>query len=94
MRSIEIPVTAVVSGSELFLRFITLTKLEDKVRKSKTLFLDSSNNLYLQPMTEIKSIMLNRGEIFLKKLNESRKTIAKFAAPFITSSCVRNFIRL
>jgi hypothetical protein len=39
-------------------------------------------------MNEIKNIMLNRGEIFLQKLLESRKIISKFAAPFVTPSCV------
>lgn len=39
-------------------------------------------------MTEVKSIMLNRGQIFLRKLEESRHVIAKHAMPFITDGCV------
>jgi translation initiation factor eIF-2B subunit alpha len=39
-------------------------------------------------MDEVKSIMLNRGQIFLQKLEESRHVIAKHAMPFITDGCV------
>ena len=39
-------------------------------------------------MDEIKKIMLNRGQIFLKKLLASRNVISKFAMPFISDGCV------
>lgn len=39
-------------------------------------------------MDEVKTIMLNRGQIFLQKLEESRHVIAKHALPFISDGCV------
>lgn len=68
------PITSVCSASELFICFITL----------------SSSKLEDKKMDEVKSIMLNRGQIFLKKLQESRHVIAKHAVPFINDGCVRS----
>jgi len=65
MRSTDCPVTSVVSGSELFLRFITLATLD------------------YPSFADCKRIMLNRGEIFLKKLKEARGKVAKLASTFI-----------
>lgn len=70
MRQTDQPITAIVSGSELFSRFITLGKFDDKT------------------VDECKAIMLNRGQIFLKKLKESRQIVAKKASHFITDGCV------
>lgn len=70
MRSTDYPITAVVSGSELFSRFITLAKFDDKT------------------VEECKEIMLHRGKIFLNKLLEARRVIAKHGAQFITDGCV------
>lgn len=66
------PITSVCSASELFICFITL----------------ASPKLEDKTMSEVKSIMLNRGQIFLKKLEESRHIIAKHALPFISDGCV------
>lgn len=67
------PITSINSASELFICFITL----------------ASPKLEDKTMDEVKSIMLNRGQIFLRKLEESRLVIAKHATPFITDGCVR-----
>ncbi|PNF23221.1 Translation initiation factor eIF-2B subunit alpha [Cryptotermes secundus] len=65
MKNTDYPVTAVASGCELFLRFITLAKLDTKT------------------FGECKSIMLHRGQLFLKKLMEARGKVAKLASSFI-----------
>ncbi|GLV31113.1 eukaryotic translation initiation factor 2B subunit alpha [Carabus blaptoides fortunei] len=65
MRNTEYPVTAVVSGCELFRRFITLAKLDTKT------------------FDECKQIMLERGLLFLEKLEEARGKIVKLAGQFI-----------
>lgn len=70
MRGTNHPITAVVSASELFSRFITLAKFDDKTAP------------------ECKEIMLHRGQLFLKKLLEARKIIAKQCAQFVTDGCV------
>lgn len=66
------PITSVCSASELFICFITL----------------ASPKLESKTMDEVKTIMLNRGQIFLRKLEESRHVIAKHALPFISDGCV------
>ncbi|KAK9695567.1 Initiation factor 2 subunit family [Popillia japonica] len=65
MRNTNYPITAINSGCELFLRFITFAKLD---RNS---------------IEDCKVIMLNRGLLFLKKLNEARAKIVKLAGQFI-----------
>lgn len=70
MRSSDYPITAVVSGSELFSRFITLGKFDDKT------------------MDECKEIMVHRGQVFLKKLLDSRRVIAIKGAQYINDGCV------
>lgn len=70
MRQTDYPITSVVSGCELFSRFITLGKFDDKT------------------MEECKQIMVHRGQIFLKKLLESRNIVAKQGGQFITDGCV------
>ncbi|CAG2053508.1 unnamed protein product [Timema podura] len=69
MKNTDYPVTAVASGCELFLRFITLAKLDTKTFEA------------------CKSIMLHRGQLFLKKLMEARGKVAKLAADFIVDGC-------
>jgi len=61
----------VCSASALFICFITL----------------ASPKLEDKTMTEVKSIMLERGKTFLQKLEASRYVIAKHAMPFITDGC-------
>ncbi|XP_063906572.1 translation initiation factor eIF2B subunit alpha [Zophobas morio] len=65
MKTTDHPVTAINSGCELFMRFITLAKLDD------------SN------FEECRQVMLNRGDIFLKKLQQFRDRIVKLATKFI-----------
>ncbi len=72
MRNSDYPITAVVSGSELFSRFITLGKFDDKT------------------MDECKEIMVHRGQVFLKKLLDSRSVIAIKGAQYINDGCVRH----
>ncbi|KAG4067846.1 hypothetical protein HA402_010532 [Bradysia odoriphaga] len=69
MRNSDYPITAVVSGSELFSRFITLGKFDDKT------------------MDECKEIMVHRGQVFLKKLLDSRSVIAVKGAQYINDGC-------
>lgn len=73
MRNSDYPITAVVSGSELFSRFITLGKFDDKT------------------MDECKEIMVHRGQVFLKKLLDSRSVIAIKGAQYINDGCVSKF---
>lgn len=78
MRTSNHPVTAIVSASELFSRFITLAPFDD----NKT-------------ADQCKELMLHRGQMFLKKLNEARNVIAKQCAQFVTDRCVsENDIRI
>ncbi|TRY69033.1 hypothetical protein TCAL_01418 [Tigriopus californicus] len=60
--------TSVVSGGELFLRFITLASEA----------LEQEDNF-----ENVRKIMMERGEQFLRKLSESRPKIAKLSAPFL-----------
>lgn len=69
MKNSDFPVTAVISGSELFLRFITLARLDTKT------------------FEECKQIMLARGELFLKKLDQTRDKIVKLGSQFIVDGC-------
>ncbi|KAL1132440.1 hypothetical protein AAG570_010395, partial [Ranatra chinensis] len=64
----DCPITAVVSGSELFLRFITLAALDH------------------ESLAGCKKIMLHRGKVFLKKLQETRGKVSKLASTFIFDS--------
>lgn len=43
-----------------------------------------------QSFDECKSIMVHRGKMFLKKLEESRGKVAEQANRFIIDGCVRN----
>ncbi|XP_012163246.1 translation initiation factor eIF-2B subunit alpha isoform X1 [Bombus affinis] len=76
MRSTENPVTAIASGSELFLRFITLATLDTPVR---ILLYNLSGFL----VSQCKGIMLHRGKMFYEKLVAARGKVAKVAAHFI-----------
>lgn len=70
MRTTAHPVTAVISASELFSRFITLGKFDDKT------------------VDECREFMIHRGNIFLQKLQEARKVIAKQCAQFVIDGSV------
>lgn len=72
LRNCGKPITAVCSSCELFICFITL----------------ASPKLEDKTMDEVKTIMLNRGHSFLKKLLDSRNVIAKYGVDFITDGCV------
>ncbi|EDV29348.1 uncharacterized protein TRIADDRAFT_20160, partial [Trichoplax adhaerens] len=59
-------VTSVASGCELFLRFITLTSLD-------------------QPdFQQCRIVLVNRGQLFLKEVSQSRMKISKLCIPFIS----------
>lgn len=73
MKKSKFSVTAVASGCELFMRFITLATLDNKNFK------------------HCKKVMLERGNLFLKKLNGARDKVAKLASAFITDGSVSNF---
>ncbi|CAH2006304.1 unnamed protein product [Acanthoscelides obtectus] len=65
MKNTDYPVTAINSGCELFLRFITLAALDTRC------------------FSDCKKIMLDRGHLFIKKLDEARGKIVKLASKFI-----------
>ncbi|KAL3276546.1 hypothetical protein HHI36_011921 [Cryptolaemus montrouzieri] len=65
MKDSNYQVAAINSGSELFLRFITLAQLDTET------------------FEEAKQIMLNRGNLFLEKLNQARGKIVKSASKFV-----------
>ncbi|KAI5646872.1 initiation factor 2 subunit family domain-containing protein [Phthorimaea operculella] len=71
MRHCDQPVTAISSGCELFMRFISFTKLDDRDKTYK----------------ECEQVMLQRGRIFLDTLLEARGKVAKQALPFIGDGC-------
>uniref|UniRef100_A0A0A9XHL0 Translation initiation factor eIF2B subunit alpha n=1 Tax=Lygus hesperus TaxID=30085 RepID=A0A0A9XHL0_LYGHE len=70
MQKTDCSITAVMSGSELFLRFITLATLD------------------FPSFAQCRKIMLDRGQLFLKKLGEARPKIAKLASSFIVDGSV------
>ncbi|KAF6203736.1 hypothetical protein GE061_002075 [Apolygus lucorum] len=70
MQKTDCSITAVMSGSELFLRFITLATLD------------------FSSFAQCRKIMLDRGQLFLKKLGEARPKIAKLASSFIVDGSV------
>lgn len=45
-------------------------------------------NIFFQSIEDCKAIMLNRGLLFLKKLNEARGKIVKLAMQFIVDDSV------
>lgn len=69
MKNCNYPLTAINSGSELFLRFITFAALD--------------NSEY----AVCKNIMLERGVLFLERLNQARGKIVKSASKFIVDNC-------
>uniref|UniRef100_A0A8C2ISV3 Translation initiation factor eIF2B subunit alpha n=1 Tax=Cyprinus carpio TaxID=7962 RepID=A0A8C2ISV3_CYPCA len=79
---------AVSSGGELFLRFISLTSLEHPVRQHCT---QSSCSARAQPsiaslladLSQCKNVMIERGELFLKKISLSRGKVGKLCHTFI-----------
>lgn len=50
-----------------------------------------ANLLFFQCFDECKKIMLNRGHVFLKKLDEARGKIVKLAANFIEDGTVSKY---
>ncbi|BES97520.1 translation initiation factor eif-2b [Nesidiocoris tenuis] len=70
MQQTDYSITAVMSATELFLRFITLATLD------------------YPSFNQCKETMLERGQLFLKKLEEARPKIAKLASSFIVDGSV------
>lgn len=71
MRSMNHPITSINSGSELFLRFITLASLDTPS----------------QSFAECKKIMFQRGKVFYERFVAARGKVAKVAGNFITDGC-------
>jgi translation initiation factor eIF-2B subunit alpha len=65
IKTSDYPVTAINSGCELFMRFITFAKLDYK------------------NFEHCREVMLDRGHIFLDKLQQCRDKIVKLATKFI-----------
>lgn len=86
MKKAECSITSVQSGCELFQRFITLTSLDQSVyflKVSQIIFCMPEEISFQQEFKDCKEIMKKRGEIFLRKLQETRPKIARLGAPFI-----------
>lgn len=66
------PITSISSSCELFMCFITISS-------------PKIDEMY--DMEEVKKIMTNRGQSFLRKLLASRDVIARNSADFITDGC-------
>ncbi|KAG5671803.1 hypothetical protein PVAND_001978 [Polypedilum vanderplanki] len=66
------PITSISSSCELFMCFITISS-------------PKIDEMY--DMEEVKKIMTNRGQSFLRKLLASREVIAKNSVDFITDGC-------
>ncbi|XP_049870807.1 translation initiation factor eIF-2B subunit alpha [Pectinophora gossypiella] len=71
MKDCDQPVTGISSGCELFMRFISFTRLDEKDKTYK----------------ECEQVMLQRGRIFLDTLLEARGKVAKQALSFISDGC-------
>lgn len=69
--------TSVVSGCDLFVRFITLMRTRHKTPADSDIW-ESKN---FEP---VRTFLLQRGEQFMKRLSMSRSKIAQQAYPFIT----------
>ncbi|GAB0091032.1 translation initiation factor eIF-2B subunit alpha [Sergentomyia squamirostris] len=66
MRKTEQPLTAVISGCELFSRFITLAKIDDiTMEECKTIMLHRGN-VFLQKLLEARQIIAKRAALFLQ----------------------------
>ncbi|GBP14994.1 Translation initiation factor eIF-2B subunit alpha [Eumeta japonica] len=63
------PVTAISSGCELFMKFITLAKLDTDT------------------FQECMQVMMERGKIFVNRLQKARGKVAEEALPFISDGC-------
>ncbi|XP_059611405.1 translation initiation factor eIF-2B subunit alpha [Phlebotomus argentipes] len=66
MRQTEQPLTAVISGCELFSRFITLAKIDDiTMEECKTIMLHRGN-MFLQKLLEARQIIAKQASLFLQ----------------------------
>ncbi|XP_055381417.1 translation initiation factor eIF-2B subunit alpha [Condylostylus longicornis] len=65
MRSSELPITAIVSGSELFSRFITFAKFDDKsMEECKNIMLNRGKS-FLSKLLECRQIVSNQAVQFI-----------------------------
>ncbi|KAI5091371.1 translation initiation factor eIF-2B subunit alpha isoform X1, partial [Silurus meridionalis] len=77
---------AVSSGGELFLRFISLTSLEHpRINRNDTVPVigKEKEKVEEKDLSQCKNVMVDRGELFLKKISLSRGKVAKLCHTFI-----------
>lgn len=65
MRQTDHPITAVVSGSELFSRFITLGKLDDKTMEECKEIMVHRGQIFLKKLLEARNIIAKQGAQFI-----------------------------
>lgn len=65
IRSTDYPITAVVSGSELFLRFITLGKFDDKTMEECKQIMVHRGQVFLTKLLESRKVIAQRGALFI-----------------------------
>lgn len=65
MRQTDHPITAVVSGSELFSRFITLGKLDDKTMDECKEIMVHRGQIFLKKLLEARNIIAKQGAQFI-----------------------------
>lgn len=65
IRSTDYPITAVVSGSELFLRFITLGKFDDKTMDECKQIMVHRGQVFLTKLLESRKVIAQRGAQFI-----------------------------
>lgn len=88
MKTSDHPVTAINSGCELFMRFITLAKLDSTVKFLIYRLPQCNLCLLKEGFEECKQTLLSRGKLFLKNLQQSRNRIVKLASKFIVDGSV------
>lgn len=65
MRQTDHPITAIVSGSELFSRFITLGKLDDKTMDECKEIMVHRGQIFLKKLLEARNIIAKQGAQFI-----------------------------
>lgn len=65
MRRTDHPITAVVSGSELFSRFITLGKFDDKTMDECKQIMVNRGQIFLAKLLDARKIIAGQGAKFI-----------------------------
>uniref|UniRef100_A0A8D8JD74 Translation initiation factor eIF2B subunit alpha n=3 Tax=Culex pipiens TaxID=7175 RepID=A0A8D8JD74_CULPI len=66
MRNTDKPMTSVVSGSELFSRFITLAKFDDKTMAEVRQIMLSRGKIFLEKLLDSRSVVAHRATSFIR----------------------------